>query len=100
MASEALKHANAFRKALQPFGLDRFMLSNVPARTLTMKDGRVLVEFQTMKLPIWYPQKLNELAAAGFDVVTFTKRYKTHPPQLMYYVRWVQEIKGGSYGNQ
>lgn len=99
MTSEVLKHADTFRKALQPFGLDRFV-SDAPDRTLTMKDGRVLAEFRTMLLPVWYPQKLNELAAAGFEVVTVTKKYKKHPPQLMYYVRSVQEILGGNYGNQ
>ena len=91
--------AAAFRKALQPFGLDQFILSDVPEKTLTMKDGRVLAEFRTMLLPVWYPKKLYELAAAGFEVVTVTKKYKKHPPQLMYYVRSVQEI-GGNYGNQ
>ena len=91
--------AQEFRESLRPFGLDKFVLSDVPERTLTLDNGRVLAEFRTMMLPIWYPEKLNELAAAGFEVVTVTKRYKTHPPQLMYYVRSVQEI-GGNYGNQ
>ena len=52
-----------------------------------------------MLLPVWYPEELNKLAAAGFDVATVRKQYRTHPPQLMYYVRSVQEI-GGNYGNQ
>ena len=94
------KQAQAFREALRPFGLDRFVLSNVPERILTFPDGRVLAEFRTMMFPVWQPQKLNEMAAAGFDVVTFTRQYKTRPPQLMYYVRSVQEILGGNYGNQ
>ena len=100
MGSESLTYADAFRESLRPFGLDKFMLTNEPDRVMEMKDGRVLAEFRTMLLPVWYPKKLNELAAAGFDVVTFTKRYKAHPPQLMYYVRQVCEIKGGNYGNQ
>ena len=91
--------AQEFRERLRPFGLDKFMISNEPASTLTLDNGRVLAEFRTMMLPIWYPEKLNELAAAGFEVVTVTKQYKKHPPQLMYYVRSVQEI-GGNYGNQ
>jgi hypothetical protein len=99
MGSESLTYADAFRESLRPFGLDKFMLTNEPDRVMEMKDGRVLAEFRTMLLPVWYPKKLNELAAAGFEVVTVTKRYKTHPPQLMYYVRSVQEI-GGNYGNQ
>lgn len=99
MASEALTYAEVFRKRLQPFGLDEFMISNEPERTMTLDNGRVLAEFRTMLLPIWYPEKLNELAAAGFEVVTVTRQYKKHPPQLMYYVRSVCEI-GGNYGNQ
>ena len=91
--------ADAFRKALQPFGLDKFVLSDEPARTLTLDNGRILAEFRTMLLPVWYPEELNKLAAAGFDVATVRKQYRTHPPQLMYYVRSVQEI-GGNYGNQ
>ena len=101
LEEEALaKQAQAFREALRPFSLDRFVLSNVPERILTFPDGRVLAEFRTMMFPVWQSQKLNELAAAGFDVVTFTRQYKTRPPQLMYYVRSVQEILGGNYGNQ
>lgn len=92
------KQAQAFREALRPFELDRFV-SDVPDRILTLADGRILAEFRTMMFPVWYPEKLNELAAAGLDVVTFTRQYKTRPPQLMYYVRSVQEI-GGNYGNQ
>ena len=91
--------AQVFRESLRPFGLDEFMIGNEPDRIMEMKDGRVLGEFRTMLLPVWYPQQLNELAAAGFEVVTVTKKYKKHPPQLMYYVRSVQEI-GGNYGNQ
>lgn len=94
------KQAQAFRETLQPFGLDRYVLSDAPERILTFPDGRILAEFQTMLLPVWYPQKLNEMAAAGLDVVTITKQYKKHPPQPMYYVRSVQEILGGNYGNQ
>ena len=90
--------AREFRESLRPFGLDQFV-SDMPERILTLDNGRVLAEFRTMMLPIWYPEKLNELAAAGFEVVTVTKQYKKHPPQLMYYVRSVQEI-GGNYGNQ
>lgn len=100
MASEALTHAEAFRKRLQPFGLAEFMISNEPARTMTLDNGRVLGEFRTMLLPIWYPEKLMQLKAAGFEVVTVTKRYKTRPSQEMYYVRSVVEIKGGNNGNQ
>ena len=100
MASEALTYAEAFRKALQPFGLDEFVISNEPARTMTLDNGRVLGEFRTMLLPIWYPEKLIQLKAAGFEVVTVTKRYKTRPSQEMYYVRSVQEILGGNHGNQ
>ena len=92
--------ADAFRKALQPFGLDKFMISDASERILHLENGRVLAEFRTMMLPVWYPKKLNELAAVGFDVVTVTKKYKKHPPQLMYYVRSVQEVSGGNYGNQ
>ena len=99
MDSEALTHAEAFRKRLQPFGLAEFMISNEPARTLTLENGRVLAEFRTMMLPIWYPEMLKELKAAGFEVVTVSRQYKKHPPQEMYYVRSVQEI-GGNYGNQ
>ena len=98
-ATSAVALADAFRESLRPFGLDKFMIGNEPDRIMEMKDGRVLAEFRTMMLPIWYPQKLNELAAAGFEVVTVTKKYKKHPSQLMYYVRSVQEI-GGNYGNQ
>lgn len=94
------KQAQAFREALRPFGLDRFVLSDAPDRILTLTDGRVLAEFRTMMFPVWYPQKLNEMAAAGLDVVTFTREHKKHPPLLMYYVRSVQEILGGNYGNQ
>lgn len=93
------KLAQAFREALRPFGLDQFMLSDAPVGILSLENGRVLAEFRTMLLPVWYQEKLNELAAAGFDVVTVTRQYKKHPPQLMYYVRSVQEI-GGNYGNQ
>ena len=100
MTSEVLTYAEAFRERLRPFGLDKTMIGNEPDRIMEMKDGRVLVEFRTMLLPVWYPQKLNELAAAGFEIVTVTKKYKKHPPQLMYYVRSVQEILGGNYGNQ
>ena len=92
--------ADAFRKTLQPFGLDKFVLSNKPDRTMTLENGRVLAEFRTMLLPVWYREKLYGLAAAGLDVVTVTRKYKTRPPQLMYYVRSVQEISGGNYGNQ
>lgn len=92
--------AQAFRESLRPFGLDNFMLSDTPARILTLADGRILAEFRTMLLPIWYPEKLMQLKAAGFEVVTVTRKYKKHPPQLMYYVRSVQEILGGNYGNQ
>ena len=84
MTSEVLTCAEAFRESLRPFGLDKFMIGNEPDRIMEMKDGRVLAEFRTMMLPVWYPQELNELAAAGFEVVTFTKHYKKHPPQLMY----------------
>ena len=94
------KQAQAFREALRPFGLDQFMLSDAPVGILSLENGRVLAEFRTMLLPVWYPEKLNELAAAGFEVVTVTRKYKKHPPQLMYYVRSVQEILGGNYGNQ
>lgn len=98
--AELSKRAQEFREALRPFGLDKIMLSNAPERILSLPDGRVLAEFRTMMLPIWYPKKLNEMAAAGLDIVTFTRQYKTRPPQLMYYVRSVQEILGGNYGNQ
>ena len=94
------KQAQAFREELRPLGLDKFMLSDVPKRILTLPDGRVLAEFRTMMLPIWYPEKLNELAAAGFEVVTVTKQSVKYPPQPMYYVRSVREILGGNYGNQ
>lgn len=96
------KVAQEFRESLRPFGLnlDKVMLTDTPERIFTMPDGRVLAEFRTMLLPVWYPQKLNELAAAGFEVVTVTRKYKKHPPQLMYYVRSVQEVLGGNYGNQ
>lgn len=93
------KQVQAFREALRPFGLDRFMISDGPDRILTLADGRVLAEYRTMPMVVWYPEKLNELAAAGFDVVTYTKRYKSRPPDRMYYVRSVVEI-GGNYGNQ
>ena len=99
MTNKKLTSVEAFRRALQPFGLDKFIITNEPERTLTLKDGRMLAEFRTMLLPVWYPQTLNQLAASGFEVLTVTKRYKTRPPQLMYYVRLVQEI-GGNYGNQ
>lgn len=99
-ATSAVALADAFRESLRPFGLDKFVIGNEPDRIMEMKDGRVLAEFRTMIFPVWYPQKLNELAAAGFEVVTVTKKYKKHPPQLMYYVRSVQEILGGNYGNQ
>ena len=85
----------AFREALRPFGLDRFMASDAPDRIITMADGRMLAEYSTMWLPIWYPDKLKELKTAGLDVVTMTRKYKSHPPQLMYCVRSVQEILGG-----
>lgn len=94
-----VKQARAFRDALRPFGLDPFMLSDAPARTLTLNNGRVLAEFRTMPLVVWYPQKLNEMAAAGLDVVVYKKNSAKHPPVVMYYVRWVQEI-GGNDGNQ
>ena len=93
-------YAEAFRKSLEPFGLDKFMISDAPDRILTLENGRVLAEFRTMPLPIWYPEKLNELAAAGFDVVTYKKRYQTRAPQMMYYVRLVQEIRRENHGNQ
>lgn len=99
MGSESLTYADAFRESLRPFGLDKFMLTNEPDRVMEMKDGRVLAEFRTMMFPVWYPEKLNEMTAAGLDIVVITKKYKKHPPQLMYYVRSVQEI-GGNYGNQ
>ena len=92
------KQAQAFRKTLQPFGLDKFVLSNEPDRTMTLDNGRVLAEFRTMPLVVWYPQKLNEMAAAGLDVVVYRKKIGKSPPVLMYYVRSVQEI-GGNYGN-
>lgn len=60
----------------------------------------MLAEFRTMLLPIWNAKELNELAAAGFEIVTVTRKYSKRPPQLMYYVRSVQEILGGNYGNQ
>lgn len=94
------KQAQAFREELRPFGLDEFMLSDVPKRILTLPGGRVLAEFRTMMLPIWYPEKLKELKAAGFEVVTVTKQSVKYPPQLMYYVRSVREVLGGNYGNQ
>ena len=99
MGSESLTYADAFRESLRPFGLDKFVLSDVPERTLTLDNGRVMAEFRTMMFPVWYPEKLNEMTAAGLDVVVITKKYKKHPPQLMYYVRSVQEI-GENYGNQ
>ena len=92
--------ADAFRKTLQPFGLDKFVLSNEPDRKITLDNGRVLAEFRTMPLVVWYPQKLNEMAAAGLDVVVYRKKIGKSPPVLMYYVRSVQEISGGNYGNQ
>lgn len=92
--------AETFRKALQPFGLDKFLLSDVPVGTLTLDNGRVLAEFRTMMLPVWYPEKVMQLRMAGLDVVTTTRQYKSRPPQEMYYVRSVVEIKGGNYGNQ
>ena len=92
------KQAWEFQKALHPFGLDKFT-SDIPYRVINLANGRILVEFRTMLFPVWYQEKLNELAAAGLDIVTVTRQYKTRPPQLMYYVRSVQEI-GGNYGNQ
>lgn len=92
--------ARAFRESLRPFGLDKFVLSDAPERILTLPDGRILAEFRTMLLPLWYPEKVKEFEAAGFDVVTVRKQYKMRPPQMMYYVRSAQEIWRENYGNQ
>ena len=105
-----LKHADpvtagatqvrAFREALLPFGLDRFVLRDEPKRILHLPDGRILAEFRTMPLPVWYPETLKQLEAAGFEVVTFLKKYSKHAPCPMYYVRSVQEIWRENHGNQ
>ena len=92
--------AQEFRESLRPFGLDEFMISNEPARTHTLDNGRVLAEFRTMPLVVWYPQKLNEMSAAGLDIVVYKKKSNKHPPVLMYYVRYVVEIEGGNYGHK
>lgn len=97
--AELSKRAQEFRERLRPFGLDKFLLSDTPERILTFENGRVLAEFRTMPLVVWYPQKLNEMAAASLDVVVYRKKIGKSPPVLMYYVRSVQEI-GGNYGNQ
>lgn len=94
------EHARAFRERLRAFGLDRYMIGDAPEKVFTLPDGRVVAEFRTMMLPVWYPEKLKELTAAGLDVATVTKKYNKHPSQLMYYVRSVQEVLGGNYGNQ
>ena len=87
-----LEQANVFREELRPFGLDKFVLSDEPDRVLNVTNGRILVEFRTMPLVVWYPQKLNEMAAAGLDVVVYKRKSTKHPPVLMYYVRSVREI--------
>lgn len=94
------EQAQAFRERLQPFGLDKFMLSDTPERIVVMPDKRVLAEFKTMWLSVWYPETMKRLKAAGLQVVTKVRRYNKAPPQVMYHVRAVQEILGGNYGNQ
>lgn len=94
------KQAQTFRESLRPFGLDKFLLGDTPERIMQMQDGRMIAEFRTTPLVVWYPQTLNEMAAAGLDVVVYKKKSRKHPPVVMYYVRWVQEISGGNYGNQ
>ena len=94
------EQAKAFRERLRPFGLDKFMPSDTLERIIVMPDKRVLAEFKTMWFPVWYPEKLKQLKADGFQVVTEIKRYNKAPPQVMYHVRAVQEILGGNYGNQ
>ena len=61
-ATEIGDQVQAFREALRPFGLDRFMASDAPDRIITMADGRMLAEYSTMWLPIWYPEKLKDAA--------------------------------------
>lgn len=92
--------ARAFREALRPFRLDQFVLSDAPQRFLGMPDGRVLAEFRSMSLPVWDPEKLRQLEAAGFEIVTFLKKYSKHAPCPMYYVRSVREIWRENHGNQ
>ena len=96
----AQAQARAFREALQPYGLDQFVLSDMPKSVLNLPDGRILAEFRSMPLPVWYPEKLRQLEAAGFEVVTFLKKYSKHEPCPMYYVRSVQEIWRENHGNQ
>ena len=96
----AQAQARAFREALQPYGLDQFVLSDMPKSVLDLPDGRILAEFRSMPLPAWYSEKLRQLEAAGFEVVTFLKKYSKHAPCPMYYVRSVQEIWRGNHGNQ
>lgn len=98
--TDCVAQARAFREALRPFGLDQFFLRDEPKRILHLPDGRMLAEFQTMPLPMWYPEKLKQLEAAGFEVVTFMKKYSKHAPCPMYYVRSVQEIWRENHGNQ
>ena len=86
------EQARAFREELRPFGLDKFVLSDEPSRVLNASNGRVLAEYRTMLLPVWQQEKLNALAAAGFNVEVVTRRYESRPPQVMYYVRSVREI--------
>jgi len=93
------EQVRAFRERLRPFGLDGFVLDGSPKPLYTTPDGRVLVELRTMALPIWYPQKLDELSRAGFEVVTFNKKYNKQPPCQLYYVRTVRLIEGEVYGN-
>lgn len=92
------KQAWEFQKALHPFGLDKFT-SDIPYRVINLANGRILAEFRTMLLPVWYPEKIAELEKAGFEIVTVMKKYNSHPPLKMYYVRSVREI-GGNNGNQ
>lgn len=96
----AMARAQAFREALRPFGLDEFVLSDMPARVLNLPDGRILAEFRSMPLPVWYPETLKQLEAYGLEVVTFLKKYSKHAPCPMYYVRSVQEIWRENHGNQ
>lgn len=95
----AQTRVRAFREALRPFGLDKFVLSDTPVRVLNLPDGRILAEFRSMPLPAWYPEKLRQLEAAGFEVVTFLKKYRKHAPCPMYYVRSVQEIWRENHGH-
>ena len=91
--------SDQFREAMKPFGLDAFVLTDMP-RVIEMLGGRFLAELRTMLLPTWYPEKLAKLENAGFEVVRKMKRYINHSPCEMYYVRTAWEIGGIQNGNQ